>query len=38
LYIKNRARKAFQEYKTCNDLERIKYKIKETRKVRRKQV
>ncbi|KAI7873699.1 uncharacterized protein EV154DRAFT_607084 [Mucor mucedo] len=32
LYIQNRARKVVQEYKTCTDVERVKYKIREARK------
>ncbi|KAI9469916.1 MAG: hypothetical protein EXX96DRAFT_385627 [Benjaminiella poitrasii] len=32
LYITSRARKTFHEYKTCHDIERIKYKIREGRK------
>ncbi|KAI8047460.1 hypothetical protein BDF21DRAFT_434140 [Thamnidium elegans] len=32
VYIRNRARKIGQEYKTCTDIERVKYKIKESRK------
>lgn len=33
LYIRNRARKVAQEYKTCTDVDRVKYKIREARKV-----
>ncbi|KAI7907270.1 uncharacterized protein BX663DRAFT_495377 [Cokeromyces recurvatus] len=32
LYIKNRARRAFKDYKTCEDIKRVKYKIREGRK------
>jgi hypothetical protein len=35
IYIKDRARLTFKEYKSCTDIERIKNKIKEARKVLR---
>lgn len=32
IYIRNTARRAFKDYKSCQDVERVKSKIKETRK------
>ena len=33
IYIKNTARKSFKDYKSCQDVNRVKSKIKESRKV-----
>jgi len=33
IYIRNTARRTFKDYKTCQDVDRVKSKIKESRKV-----